>query len=109
MYLMLILMAKKRRLVAGGHKALDVEKNDFSGVVFIEAFRVAFVLTAIIKLDVFAADVSTSFLYEKTREQLYVITEKKFGDHEGKRMLLDKGLYGLQSVTGRFHGKLAST
>ena len=60
------------------------------------------------KLEVRAADVSTAFLYGKTREKVYVIAGKEFGEHEGKRMLIDKGLYGLQSSAARFHDKLAS-
>ena len=34
---------------------------------------------------------------------------EEFGKDKGKRMLIDKGLYGLQSSAARFHDKLAST
>ena len=60
------------------------------------------------KLEVRAADVSTAFLYGKTREKVYVIAGKEFGEHEGKRMLIDKWLCGLQSSAARFYDKLAS-
>ena len=78
-------------------------------MISIEIIRVAFVLAAMNKLEVCAADVSTSFLYGKTREKLYVIVGKEFGEHAGKRILIDKRLYGLQSSAARFNEKLAST
>ena len=78
-------------------------------MVSIETIRVPFLLVAINKLEVCVADVSTAFLYGKTKEKVYVIAGKEFGEHEGKRMLIDKGLYGLQSSAARFHDKLAST
>ena len=63
----------------------------------IETIRVAFVLAAMNNLDVCAADVSTAFLYGKTKVKVYVIAGEEFGEHRGKRMLIDKGLYGLAS------------
>ena len=101
---------KKGRLVAGGHKAPFVPENEtYSGVVSIETIRMVFVLAAMNNLDVCAADISTAFLYGKTREKIYVIAGKEFGRNEGKRMILDKGLYGLASSAARFHDKLASS
>ena len=89
---------KKARLVAGGHRAPEVPENEiYSGVVSIETIRVAFVLAAMNNLEVCAADVSTAFLYGKTREKVYVIAGEEFGEHKGKRMLIDKGSYGLAS------------
>ena len=90
--------------------APDVPENKiYSGVVSIKTIRVAFVLAAMNNLDVCAADVSTAFLYGKTREKVYVIAGEEFGEHKGKRMLIDKGLYGLASSAARFHDKLSST
>ena len=73
-----------------------------------ETIRVAFVLAALNNLDVCAADISTAFLHGKTKEKVFVRAGKEFGIHHGKRMLIDKGLYGLQSSAARFHDKLAS-
>ena len=101
---------KKGRLVAGGHKAPFVPENEtYSGVVSIETIRMAFVLAAMNNLDVCAADIWTDFLYGKTREKVYVIADKEFGRNEGKRMILDKGLFCLASNEALFHDKLASS
>jgi len=58
-------------------------------------------------LEVCAADISTAFLYGKTREKVYVIAGKEFGEHAGKRMIIEGGLYGLKTSAARFHEKLA--
>eukprot|EP00978_Attheya_sp_CCMP212_P039249 scaffold202574_cov16-Attheya_sp.AAC.1 len=54
-------------------------------------------------LQVCAADVGNAFLYGKTREKVYVIAGPELGDDDGKRMIIDKGLYGLRTSGARFH------
>ena len=66
-------------------------------------------LATIINLEVCAADISTAFLYGKTKEKVYVIAGDEFGQNKGKRMLIDKGLYGLASSAARFHDNLSAT
>ena len=101
---------RKARLVAGGHRAPEVPREEiYSGVVSMETIRTAFVLSSLNNLDVCAADVSTAFLYGKTREKVYVIAGDEFGENKGKRMLIDKGLYGLASSAARFHETLSLT
>ena len=101
---------RKVRLVAGGHKAQKVPREEiYSGVVSMEIIRTAFVLAALNGLDVGAEVVSTSFLYGKTREKVYVIIGNEFGENKGKRMSIDKELYGSASSAVRFHETFLST
>ena len=100
---------RKSRLVAGGNHTPDVPPEEvYSCVVSMETIRTAFVLSAASNLDVCAADISTAFLYGKTREKVYIISGKEFGKHAGKRMIIDKGLYGLQTSSAIFHECLAT-
>ena len=95
--------------MAGGHRTPDVAPEEvYSGVVSMETIRIVFVLAAINNLQVCAADISTAFLYGKTREKVYIIAGKEFGEHQGKRMIIDKGLYGLKTSAARFHESLSS-
>ena len=73
-----------------------------------DTIRMAFVLAAMNNLDVCAADISTAFLYGKTREKVYIIAGKEFGNLAGKRMIIDKGLYGLKTSSARFHESLSA-
>ncbi len=55
-------------------------------------------------------DVGTAFRYGKTTEKVFVIAGPEFGPNIAeKRMLIDKGLYGLQSSSARFYEHLSTT
>ena len=73
-----------------------------------DTLRMAFVLAAMNNLKVCAANISTAFLYRKTREKVYIIAGKEFGEYAGKRMVIDKGLYGLKTSSAIFHESLSS-
>ncbi len=89
---------RKCRMVAGGHRTPSVAPEEvYSGVVSMETIRMAFVLASMNDLEVCAADISTAFLYGKTREKVYVVAGKEFGKHAGKTMIIEKGLYGLKT------------
>ena len=101
---------RKARLVTEGHRAPEVDKEEsYSGVVGIETIRVAFLLAALNNLDVCAADISVAFLHGKTREKCFVRAGPEFGKNRGKRMIIDRGLYGLASSSVRFDERLAAT
>ena len=95
--------------MAGGHRTPDAPPEEtYSGVVSMDTIRMAFVLSAMNNLEVCAADISTAFLYGKTREKVYIIAGKEFGEHAVKRMIVDKGLYGLKTSSARFHECLSA-
>ena len=62
-----------------------------------EAVRLGFILARLNGLLVCAGDVGNAFLYGKTNEKVYVIAGDEFGDNKGKRMIVDRSLYGLRS------------
>src|SRR5210317_361515 len=97
-------LRRKARLVMGEHRTPDVPDVEvYSGIVSMETIRAAFVLAARNNLHVCAADVSTAFLYGKTREKVYIIAGEEFGDDAGKRMIVEGGCYGLKTSAARFH------
>src|SRR5210317_1421108 len=101
-------LRRKARLVMGGHRTPDVPDVEvYSGIVTMETIRTAFVLAAINNLQVYAADVSTAFLYGKTREKVYIIAGEEFGEDAGKRMIVEGGCYGLKTSAARFHERQA--
>lgn len=96
---------RKSRLVAGGHRAPEVEKEDrYSPVVSNEGVRIGFCMADLNSLLVCAADVGNAFLYGITYERVYIIAGPEFGPElEGKRLLIVKSLYGLASSAARYH------
>src|SRR5688572_15781189 len=85
-------------------------KEVFSGIVSMETVRICFVLTRLNELDVRAGNNGNAYLYGKTKEIVYVIAGPEFGKVlEGKRLIIDKALYGLKSSSARFHEHLSAT
>ena len=100
---------RKARLVAGGNFTEAPPPEDiYSGVVGMETIRYCMQVAAMNNLQVCAADVGNAFLYGKTREKVYVIAGPEFGKDAGKRMIIDKGLYGLRTSGARFHEHLSA-
>lgn len=98
----------KARLVAGGNFTDPPKEDTYSGVVATETVRSVMMLADMNKLNVCAADIGNAFLYGRTREKVYVIAGPEFGKDEGKRMIIEKGLYGLRTSGARFHETLAA-
>jgi hypothetical protein len=98
---------RKCRLVAGGHRTDPPKEDIYSGVVSMEAVRLGFILARMNGLQVCAGDVGNAFLYGKTREKVFVIAGEEFGKDAGKRMIIDRSLYGLKSSSARFHEHLS--
>ena len=60
------------------------------------------------KLQACAADIGTAFLYGTTKEKVYIIARKEFGDLAGQPLIISQGIYGLRSSAARFHEHLAA-
>jgi hypothetical protein len=99
---------RKARLVAGGNWTVTPKEDIYSGVIGMDSVRLAFALAAMHNLDVCAADVGNAFLYGKTKEKVAIKAGPEFGEHAGKILIVDKGLYGLKSSAARFHEHLAA-
>jgi len=99
----------KARLVAGGHRTPDVPKDEsFSTVVSMEAVRLGFILSHMQGKLVCAGDVGNAYLYSRTREKVYIVAGPEFGPElEGKRLIVDKALYGLKTSAVHFHKHLS--
>jgi len=54
-----------------------------------------FLIAAMNRLDMCAADIGNAFLYGRTREKVYIIAGKEFRSDSGLPLIIDKGLYGL--------------
>jgi hypothetical protein len=98
---------RKARLVANGSQTVIDSTEVYSGVVGMETVRLGFLLAEMNGLKVCAADISSAYLYSKTRERRYIIAGPEFGELEGEKLVIDKGLYGLRTSSARFHEHLA--
>jgi len=100
-------LRRKARLVAGGNHTDPSKEDIFSGVVGMETVRLGFLIAAMNRLDICAADIGNAFLYGRTHEKVYIMAGKEFGSDSGQAFIIDKGLYGLQLSSARFHEHLS--
>jgi len=73
-----------------------------------ETVRIGFLIAAMNNLKVCAADIGNAFLYGTTKEKVFIIAGQEFGTDQGKRLIIDKGLYRLCSSSARFHEHLSN-
>ena len=52
------------------------------------------------------ADISTDFLYAKTRKN-YIVTDEEFGEDAGKTLIVEGGCYGLKTSAARFQERVS--
>ena len=96
-------LRKKSRLVAGDNHTDNPREDIYSGVVSLESLRTAFTLAALNRLKVMAADIGNAFLHGHTKEKVHIVAGLEFGKDTGKRMIIEKGLYGLKTSAAHFH------
>jgi len=75
----------------------------------LRSLRLAIFLAELNNLQVWGADIGNAYLEAKTKEKVYIIAGKGFGELEGHTLIIDKALYGLKSSGLRWHEKVADT
>jgi hypothetical protein len=69
-----------------------------------DTVRIGIFLGELYGLSCCAYDIGNAFLYEKTKEKVYITAGPEFGiDLHGKNIIIDKSLYGLKTSSARFH------
>jgi len=86
-------MRHKVQLVTGGNHTQPSKEDIFSGIVGMETMQIGFLITAMNKLSVCATDIGNAFLNRTTKEKVFIVDGHKFGENQGKRLIINKGLY----------------
>ena len=68
--------------------------------------RIVLFVAELNQLVSWGADIGNAYLEAKTKEKVYVIGDKGFGDLEGHTLIIYKALYGLKSSGKRWHERL---
>ena len=104
-------LTRKARLVANGHRHKDVPTHlTYSSVASRESVRIGFLLAALNDLDIMAYDIANAYLNAPNREKVHVtIGAELFGkEHEGKKAIIVRALYGLKSAGASWRAMFAN-
>ncbi len=100
---------RKARWVKDGHKHPDPIISSYAGVVSRESVRIMLTYAALHDVDVLAADIRNAYLQAPTSEKHYIICGAEFGlEHQGKRALVVRALYGGKTAGRDFWHHLRS-
>ena len=95
-------LARKARLVAGGHMTDPPKDSTYFSVVSRDSVRLFFLLAALNDMDVLACDIQNAYLNAPTKEKVCFHGGKEMGSDEGKVIVIVRALYGLKSSGDRF-------
>jgi hypothetical protein len=83
----------KARLVTGGNWTMNDKKDIYSWVVCMDTLRIGFFLGELYEISCCACDIGNSFLYGKTKYQVYIPADPQFGASlKGKNLIIDESL-----------------
>jgi len=86
----------KCRLVTGGHMTDPPETLTFSSIVSRESVCIAFLLAALMDLDILATDIGNAYLNSTTAEKVYTVAGDEFRSYAGQIVVIVWALYELK-------------
>jgi hypothetical protein len=98
---------RKVRFVAGVHTTDTTHAMAYASVVSRESARIALTLVYLNDLDVKIPDIENAYLAAPIMEKIWTVLDPEFGDDVGKRALIVRALYGLNSAGAEFRNHLA--
>eukprot|EP00804_Cyclotella_cryptica_P021438 CCRYP_005781-RA/>CCRYP_005781-RA protein AED:0.29 eAED:0.29 QI:0/0/0/1/1/1/3/0/397 len=98
---------RKAQLVSGGHVTDVPPIITYLSIVGHETVRIALTLAALNELEVKVANIMNAYMTAPTEEKIWTILGPEFGDHQGKKAVIVRALYGLKSAGASFRHHLA--
>ena len=88
-------LRRKARMVAGGHVIDSSMYESYSSVVQMRTIRLLETVAMNEGLQIMTGDIGNAFVHAFTKEKIYSVAGKEFGDREGCKIIIKKALYGL--------------
>ncbi len=98
----------KAWLVAGGNFTDPPKEDVSSGVVSMDTIRLGVMLAKNNDLKICSVDIGNAFLYGRTSKKCNIVAGADFGEYQGQKLIIHKGLYGLRISVAQFHEHLAA-
>ena len=79
----------------------------YSRVVGQETVRIALTIAALNDLQVKAGDIMNAYVTASCSEKIWTVLGKEFGTYQGKKAIILRAIYGLNSSGAAFHAHLS--
>jgi hypothetical protein len=100
-------LTRKWRIVAQGHLTDLPAMLTYASVVSRDSVRIALTIAALNDLEVKASNVQGAYLNAPCREKIAAILGPEFGEHQGKKAIITRALYGLKSSGAAYRAHIA--
>ena len=97
---------RKDRLEGDRHKTATPASIAYSLVVSRDSVRIALTIAALNELYITACDIQNACLTAKFRELIWTVAGLEFGSEQGRKLVVNMALYGLNSYGAAFKAKL---
>ena len=97
----------KARMVADGHLTDVPIDSVYSGVVSLRGLRLVLFLAELNGLDTYATDIGNAYQEAYTKEKVFFVAGKEFGELQGHLLIIEKALYSLRTSGLRWHDKFS--
>ena len=101
-------LRRKAQLVARGD-ITSIDEENYCGVVNMDMLFPSIFVAIHNNLPCTAVDVGNAYLNGHTREKVYFIAGREFGEYAGCILVVKKALYGLKTSGARWHEKFSET
>ena len=93
--------------MADGHLTDTPVESVYSGVVSLRGLRLMLFLAELNQLKLYSTDIGNAYLEAETKEKLYIIAGREFGQQQGHILIIHKALYGLKTSGKRWHERFS--
>ena len=102
-------LRRKARMVAGGHVVDATMFESYASVVHTRSIRLLMTVAVNHNIPFVTGDIGNAFVQAKTKEKIYSIAGKEFGQKQGCILILQKALYGLATSARAWNLELGDT
>ena len=102
-------LRQKARLVAGGHVVESSMWESYSSVVQQRSIRLLETIALNEGLSLVTGDIGNAFVQANTKEKVYLIAGREFGERQDCAVVIKKALYGLATSARQWNIKLGDT
>ena len=95
--------------MADGRTTAPLSSIAYSSFVSRDSVGIAFLLSSLNDIDIFACDIGNAYLNAKCREKIWTESDTELGTEDGMLMIIARAIYGIKSSGDSWREILSET